>query len=181
MWNSRFLSSWQDRYRLLKPREKAALTLGLMAVLFFLIVQFIYFPTKDRLAQLETSIRGKEKDLSELRGLIARYNGFKANRAPGGVRKIESLNLFSVLEKMATNSGLMDKIEYMRPGAMQLDSLNEERWVEVKLNGIDLKEFTDYLYNLQSFEGNIYLKRLSIRKEGELLNLILQPAVIEQR
>jgi type II secretory pathway component PulM len=181
MWNSRFLSFWQDRFRVLNPREQAAVTLALMTVVFFLMVQFIYFPISDRLVQFETSIKSNEKDLSELKSIISQYNNLKANRTSGDSKRVESLNLFSILEKMAANSGLMEKIEYMRPGAAQLDALNEEKWVEVKLNRIDLKELTDYLYNLQSFEGNIYIKRLSIRKEGERLNLILQPAVIEKR
>ena len=75
----------------------------------------------------------------------------------------------------------MDEIDYMKPGAAQLDTHREEKWVEVKLSDITLKQFTNYLYNLQSFGKGIYIKRLSARKDGDYLNLILQPAVIEYK
>ena len=75
----------------------------------------------------------------------------------------------------------MDKIDYMKPGALQLDGLREEKWVEIKLSRITVLELTKYLYNLRSFNQGIYIKRLAARKEGEYLNLILQPATVELR
>ena len=181
MWNSRSLSAWQDRYHTLTPREQTAIILALIAVFCFMLAQFIYFPMNARRTHIEASIKGKEKDLSELKIIVSQYNKMKANKHSGFKTPVGSLSLFSVLEKLATKSGLIDRIAYMKPGSMQLDATNEEKWVEVKLSQIDLKELTDYLYNLQSFQGGIYIKRLSIRKDGELLDLILQPAIIEKK
>jgi hypothetical protein len=69
----------------------------------------------------------------------------------------------------------------MKPGSLQLDGQREEKWVEIKLSRITLNELTTFLYNLQSLEKDIYIKRLSAKKEGEYLNLFLQPAIIEIR
>ena len=181
MWNSRSLSAWQDRYHTLTSREQTAIILALIAVFCFMLAQFIYFPMNAKLAHLGSSITAKEKDLSELKIIVSEYHGMKANKHSNVKTPAGPLSLFSVLEKLATKSGLIGRIDYMKPGSMQLDAINEEKWVEVKLSQIDLKELTDYLYNLQSFQGGIYIKRLSIRKDRELLNLILQPAIIEKK
>ena len=154
--------------------------MGLLVVVTFLFFQFAYFPMKDELDRLELSVKSKEKDLSELKTIVAQYKRLERTKANHkGKTRGENFDLFSVIETLATKTGLKDKIDYMKPGDLQLDGLKQEKWVDVKFSGITLKEFTDYLYNLRSFGGGIYIKRLSTRKEGKYLNLILQPAVIE--
>ena len=133
----------------------------------------------DKINGLESSVKTKEDDLSELRTIVAHYKRLDKDSAHNKKKSQgEDFNLFSVLEKLATKSGLMDKIDYMKPGSLQLDDSREEKWVEAKMSQITLKELTSYLYNLQSFERGIYIKRLFARKEGEYLNLVLQPAVV---
>lgn len=180
MWNSRLLSALKDRYQLISFRDQPAIMLGLGAVVVFFLLQFVFFPMYDRQRDLKFLIKSKENDLSELKAVVEQY---RRQEASGGksTTKIEegSLNLFSTLERLAAKSGLKDNIDYMKPGSQQLDSLKEEKWVEVKLSRITLKEFIEYLYGLQSFERGMYIKRLSARKEGGYLNLTLQPAIIE--
>jgi hypothetical protein len=127
------------------------------------------------------SIETKEKDLIRLQTLAAQYKRMAQDlkKMSAGKKEGAPFSLFSFLEDMATKGGLMDKIDYMRPGTLQLDSARTEKWVEIKLSDITLKELTIYLYNLQSLGENIYMKRLSARKEGDYLDLILQPAVVE--
>ena len=182
MWSLRSLSALRERFDSLTGREQSVIILGLMAVLAVLLVQFLYFPMSDKLNRQELSIKSKEDDLLRLKAIVAQYKRLKANSdGYKGKTQDDSFNLFSVLEKMATKSGLMDKIDYMKPGTVQLDGVREEKWVELKLSRITLKELTGYLYNLQSFGKGIYIKRLSARKDGDYLTLTLQPAVIEIR
>ena len=182
MSNSRSLFAWQAKYHSLTRREQSAIIVGLMAVLAFFLVQFAYIPLSHRLDRLESAIKSKENDLSKLTNIVAQYKRLESNEeGMKGKARDDAFNLFSVLEKLATHSGLMDKIDYMRPGSLQLDSLRNEEWVEVKLSQINMKEFTEFLHNLHTFGKGIYIKRLSARKDGEYLNLILQPAIIEIR
>ena len=182
MWNSRSLFAWQDRYHSLTRREQSFIIVGLVLVLSFLLIYFVYRPMDDRLNRLESSVKTKEDDLSELRTIVAQYKRLEKNKGDGKEKSQgEDFNLFSVLEKLATKSGLMDKIDYMKPGSLQLDDSKEEKWVEAKMSQMTLKELTSYLYNLQSFGKGIYIKRLFARKEGEYLNLILQPAVVRTK
>lgn len=155
--------------------------LGGIAVSVYLLVQLVFLPVEASVGSLNSTIKSREEDLSELKSIVAEYGRLEAGREKGEVADIEGFNLFSTLEKIATQSGLMDKIDYMKPGSLPLDSLREERWVEVKFSRLTLREMTDYLYNLKAAAGGISVKRLSLRTDGEYLELTLQPAVIEMK
>ena len=135
----------QDKYYALSRREQVVVVVGGLAVALFLLLQLVFLPTHDRLNRLRISAKNKERTLLELNTIAAQYKTISANRQDGGKPRGEAFSLFSVLEKFATESGLMDKIEYMRPGSLQVDPLREEKWVEIKLGRVTLKEFTDYL------------------------------------
>ncbi|MBW1802760.1 MAG: type II secretion system protein M [Deltaproteobacteria bacterium] len=181
MLNSRFLSALNDKYHDLTRRERTAVTVACMGIAFFLLLQFLYFPLSEKIGFLESAVKTRENDLAELKKIVAQYR--RHSKDPGDTEKTAaaSFNLFSALEKFATKTGLMDKIDYMKPGTMMLDASREENWVEVKMNQIDLEDFTDYLFHLQTEGKGIYIKRLSMRKEGEFLNLILQPAIVKPK
>lgn len=181
MWISRSLSALQDKFHALSGREQIIVVGGASAVVLFLLLELVFIPTHDRLNRITGSVKSRERDLIELNTIASQYKNLESGKAESGKSTGESFSLFSVLEKFATESGLMDKIEYMRPGSMQLDPVRDEKWVEVKLGKVTLKEFTDYLGKIQSVGKGIYIKRLSARKEGEYLTLILQPAVTEMR
>jgi len=181
MWNSRLLSALQDKYHALSRREQVVVGIGSLAVILFVLIELVFVPTYGRLDRLTASVKTKERDLNQLKAIVSQYKYLEQIKPGTGGQGGEPFNLFSVLENFATESGLMEKIEYMRPGSLQLDPSKEERWVEVKLARVTLKEFTDYLHRIQSFGRGIYIKRLAARVEGEYLSLILQPAVTESR
>ncbi|MBW1722368.1 MAG: type II secretion system protein M [Deltaproteobacteria bacterium] len=178
MWNSISLSTWRDRFFDRSPREQFILLLGCCALISFLLFRFAYLPLHDRMENLEASVATKEKDLEELKKTIAEYKQIKKLQRNKHEKAEEIFNLFSVLEKIAAQCRLMDKLAYMKPGSLQIDSLREEKWVEVKLLGITLKEMVQYLYNLHREGRGIYIKRLAARKNGEYLDITLQPAVL---
>lgn len=177
--NLRSLSGLRLRYYSLSDREQWALKIGVLALLIFLLLQFLLVPLNSRVRRLESSVQTKERDLKELRTITDKYKSLP--QPSGAGRGGEAFNLFSTLESQVAKSGLMEKIEYMRPGAMQLDTAREEKWVEVKVNRVTLKEMTSLLYNLESFGRGVFIKRLSARKDGDYLTLILQPAVVETK
>jgi hypothetical protein len=179
-WNLRSLSVLKDRYYSLNSREKWAVKVGALALLCFLAIEFVLFPLDGRAKRLKSAIRTKERDLFELKATVAEY---KHLPKPGTMRGRgeEPFSLFSALEKQAAKSDLMPKVEYMRPGGLQLDTTREEKWVEVKMNRITLKEMTEILHSLESLGRGVYIKRLSLRKDGDYLTLIFQPAMIETR
>ncbi len=181
-WNLDSLSSLRNRYEALSLRERTAIISALGAVLCFALIQFVLFPMMDAVKRLESTVKTKQGTLSELRLITAQYNQLSSHRQGNkGGQSADGGSLFSILERLAAKEELMDEIEYMKPGAVQLDTHREEKWVEVKLREMTLKQFTNYLYSLQSYGKGIYIKRLSARKDGDYLDLILQPAVIEYK
>ena len=177
--NLHSLSGLRVRYYSLSDREQWVLKLGVLAFITFLALQLFIFPLDGRVKKLENSVKTKDKDLTELRTIADKYKQLPRPSSAG--KGGEAFNLFSALESQVSKSGLTEKVEYMRPGAMQLDTAREEKWVEVKVNRVTLKEMTSLLYNLESLGKGVFIKRLSARKEGDHLTLILQPAVVETR
>jgi len=171
----------QDKFRTRPQREQVIVLAAAFAVALLLYLELVLLPAHDRIDRLQASIRTSERDLMELHAIVSQYKALESadpvNAKWGG----EPLSLFSVLERLATENGLMEKIEYMRPGGMQLDPARDEKWVEVKLGKVTLKEFAQYIASIQSLGKGIYIKRLSARKDGEYLSLILQPAVVVMR
>ena len=172
----------RDKYYSMSRRERITVTVGLAALVIFVLFQFVFFPMSDKQNRLEFANKSKKEDLLKLRAIVTQYERLEANKEEDkGEKQGESFNLFAVLERLANQSGLMDNIDYKKPGGLQLDGLREEEWVEIKLSRITLHELTKYLYSLQSSENGIYIKRLAAKKEGEYLNLILQPAIIKMK
>ena len=180
MWNSSFLSGLQDRFRSLSSRDRAALIIGVAALGAFLLFQLVFQPLHASCERLESSIRSQEAELSELKQIAADYKRLASKRS-GDVDTTADFNLFSLLETLATGSGLMDRVDYMRPGSMDLDAVRKEDWVEIKLGEVTLKELTEFLYRIRSSGKGVYIKRLSARKAGEYLDIVLQPAVARMK
>jgi type II secretory pathway component PulM len=141
----------------------------------FLLFQVVFQPLHASRERLEASIRTQEEDLAELKRIVAEYDRLSEARAGAGATV--DFNLFSLLEELAASGGLMDRVDYMRPGSVDLDATRREDWVEIKLGDVTLKELTEFLYRIRSSGRGVYVKRLSARKEGDYLDIVLQPAV----
>lgn len=152
-----------------------ALLIGGVCLGAFLLFQLVFQPLHASRERLEASIRTQEEELAELKRIVAEYNRLSEMKSGGGA--VEDFNLFSLLEKLAASGGLMDRVDYMRPGSVDLDAMRREDWVEIKLGGVTLKELTEFLYRIRSSGRGVYVKRLSARKEGDYLDIVLQPAV----
>jgi len=170
----------QDRFRSLGRRDRAALIIGALVLGAFLLFQLVFHPLHASCERLEASIRAQEAELSELKRVVAGYEGLAANRS-GRPDAADDFNLFSLLETLAAGSGLMDRVDYMRPGSMDLDAMRKEDWVEIKLGKVTVRELTELLYRIRSSGKGVYVKRLSARKEGDYLDIVLQPAVARMK
>lgn len=176
MWSSRLRSALGSKFRALSRRDRIALGVCAAVVGLFLLYQLVFQPLSQKREQLEASIQAQEQELAELTGIVQKYRQLTARSTEGGSAD-PNFNLFAALEKLATQSGLMVHVDSMRPGSMDLDSQTREDWVEVQVNQAPLKEITHFLYLLRTADQGIYVKRFSARKDGELLNAVVQPAV----
>lgn len=178
MLNSGLLSGLRDRFAALSRRDRAALMIAGAVLAVFFFYQFVLSPLKSSGERLEASVMAREAELIELKQIAAQYD-----RVSGSVGNAASadFNLFAMLDTVATTSGLMNRLDYMRPGSTDLDADRKEDWVEVKLSAVTLEELTEYLYLIDSSARGVYIKRLSARKDGDYLDIVLQAAVTRMK
>jgi general secretion pathway protein M len=155
----------------LSKREKYFVSTALCAVAIFCLLHFIIIPFFEKRERLERGCRAKEKVFEEISALSAEYQAYEKRSL--GIRSIierreKGFTLFSFLEKTAGDTTVKDHIKYMKPSEPQSTGLYKETMVEIKLEGITLKQLVDYLYHVELSENAICLKRISIKEnKGE--------------
>lgn len=150
----------------LGKREKLAVSLGVGFVAIFLFVQFALFPFLDQRQAMKRGIEVKRAGLNEIRMLKAEYESYK-KRAEGVKgrlqRREKGFTLFSFLEQAAGRAKVKDRIKYMKPSDSQTTAGVKESMVEMKLENINLRQLVDYLYEVESPEHLVSIKRLSLK------------------
>ncbi len=170
----------------LSKREKYFVSTALCAVVVFCLLQFIIIPFFEKRTRIETACRAKEKVFEEISVLSAEYQAYEKRSLDirGTIeRRKKGFTLFSFLEKTAGDTAVKDHIKYMKPSELQSTGTYKETMVEIKLEGITLKQLVDYLYRVE-FSGNaICLKRISIKenkKESGYIDAVLQVVTFRQ-
>ena len=164
----------------LARREKYIVTLSSCAIAVFVLFQFVIFPFFDKRDNLRRGVIAKEEGLREIVLLEDEYESRKGDLQ--GIRHVlarrkKGFTLFSFLEKAAGEAEVKNHIKYMKPSVSREAGAHKESMVEMKLEGITMKQFVAYLYRIESQENAVSIKRLSIKKnkkESDYLDAILQ-------
>lgn len=164
----------------ISDRDRKVLTVGVIFVLLFLVLQFGIFPLKEKRDRLRKGIASREKALVEMRTLQAEYRQLhsKANALfeQLGGRKSD-FSLFAFLEQMAAKSDVKKNIAYMKPSETADDGPFKEIVVEMKLQTITLKQLVQFLKLAESPDNVVAVKKISIqenKKDEETLDVIMQ-------
>jgi len=171
----------------LAKREKYLVSLAACVVVAFVLFQFLIFPFFDKRERLRKGVRVKEGELKEIVALSAKHKNYKKNFQ--GIQETltkreKGFTLFSFLEKSAGGVEVKDYIKYMKPSVSQGKGPYKESMVEMKLEGITLKELVRYLYRIEVPEKAISIKRISIKenkRETGYLDAILQVLTFQQK
>lgn len=170
----------------ISKRDKYALYVGAVFLFFFLIIRLIVFPFIEKKERAERNVQSQTRVLGEMRGLKAEYETLTkqsefskqrfAKRKPG-------FTLFSFLDRLAGEAGVKENIAYMKPSkSEQKDSPYKLSIVEMKLQGINLKQLTPYLHMIETSEESVFVRRVSITKKGKgqgFIDVILQVETFE--
>ena len=142
------------------------------AIAVFLIFEFLVFPFFEKRERFQRGIRGKEGDLKEIVTLSADYQAYK--KSYQNIQMIlnnrkKGFTLFSYLEGAAGKAGVKDHIKYMKPNISKGTGSYpyKESTVEIKLEGITLRQLVGFLYRIESPENIINIKRISIKKNKQ--------------
>ena len=151
----------------LGKREKYLVWLGAGSIAVFFIFLFIIFPFFDDRDRTRRGVRAKEEGLKEIMMLSAEYQALK--KGSQGIQNIlaerkSNFTLFSFLESAAGDAEVKAHIKYMKPSDSQDAGPYKESMVEMKLEGITLKQLVGYLYRIESPENAIRVKRVSVKE-----------------
>ena len=141
--------------------------LGAGSIAVFFIFLFIIFPFFDDRDRTRRGVRAKEEGLKEIMMLRAEYQALK--KGSQGIQDIlarrkSNFTLFSFLESAAGDAEVKAHIKYMKPSDSQDAGPYKESMVEMKLEGITLKQLVGYLYRIESPENAIRVKRVSVKE-----------------
>lgn len=143
---------------------------GACFVGLFLLLYFVVFPFFSSRAKLRRSIQINQERLKEVTRLSAEYQALQRNS--GGIQKAlagreKGLTLFSLLENLAGQAGVKDRIKYMKPSRSQGKGQYKISSVEMQLEGITMRQMFDYLYRIEAPKNIVRIKRISIKKHKE--------------
>ncbi|MEJ2164447.1 MAG: type II secretion system protein GspM [Desulfobacterales bacterium] len=174
------------KFNKLNKRERYAIIAAIGVVGIFLIAQLIIGPFLSRTEQKQNMLRAKAGIVEQMRQMQAEYESLtqKANISESRFRNRQGgFTLFSFLDRLAGETGIKDRISYMKPSKkIDKNSPYKISSVEMKLEAITLEQLTNYLYGVETSENMVDVQKISISKkdikEG-LITAVLQVETVE--
>lgn len=146
-------------------RERLLLGLGIGLLLPLLFIRFCFSPGHRKMKRLAGAIVRQEKDLKEMIKLRDRYQGLEAKLKvfeEGMAQRPAGFTLFSYLESLATQSGMGEKIDYLKPRESAMSERYKRSLMKMKLTGITIENLTRYLHLLESSPYFLQVRRVRI-------------------
>ena len=164
----------------LAKRERLFVTLAAVAVVLFILFEFLVFPFFKERSRMRRGIVERQVELVDIMEGSVRLKALKSNSQgleESLARREEGFALFSYLENAAGTAMVKESIKYMRPSTAKGPGDYKESTVEVRIEAVTLQQLVDYLYRIESPEKVVYVKRMSIQenKKGKgYVDVILQ-------
>ncbi|MBF0228433.1 MAG: type II secretion system protein M [Desulfamplus sp.] len=155
----------------LSRREQDVVSVGSVAVILFILIQFILLPTLDKRQSFINKVNAKKDALKEMVELESRYQEIQSSVMAEKIlvmKRDKSFTLFSFLDRLAQESNVKDNVSYMKPFKRQ--SENSEvafSSVKVKLDEVVMRQVVDFIYKIESSNNLVYISSLSLSRTGE--------------
>ena len=170
----------------LNRREKLAVYGGGILVALFIAVQLIITPLFEKRDALQDKLAAKRRTIAEMRDLQREHQDLKSDITASMSQfeqRPKNFTLFSFLDQLAGETGIKKHVSYMKPST----TINEKTGVslsrvEMELRGISLKDLTRYLYEVETSENMVIVKRLSISRKGRekaMIDAVMQVETVE--
>ncbi len=169
----------------LDERDRKVLFWGALFVCCFLVLQIAVLPFWQARQHLGKSILRKKEELVTIRRLQNEYRKLKAEE--GGIYEKVKLRsndftLFTFLDTRAARVGVKKMIQYMKPSSEEGEGNLREFMVEMKLQGVGLKQLVEFLLVIESEKDVVAVKRIAIQENGTrtgTLDAVLQVTTYE--
>jgi len=170
----------------LNRREKLAVYGGGIAVAIFIVVQLSIAPLFEKREALHEKLSAKRRTIAEMQQLQREHQELQKDITDSMSRfeqRPRQFTLFSFLDQLAGETGIKTHVSYMKPST----TINEKTGVslsrvEMELREISLKDLTRYLYEVETSENMVIVKRLSISRTGRekaMIDAVMQVETVE--
>ena len=151
------------------PRERQMLALMAIAIGLWLLYWFVQGLIVGPMAQAKRTIAVREAALMQMRVLQADYRRVQGQVSllDTQIRSGQQGNVLSMLEEMASEVQIKDKITSMDPRSIPPNDLYRESVIEVRLQSVNLKELTDYLFKIENSGSFLKIKRLRLKTRSD--------------
>jgi general secretion pathway protein M len=133
-------------------------------------VLFLFFkvaidPLFKHSADLDRQIVSARRQLAELRTMQQEYQRQKSvvDTINTQLKKQQNFAIFSRLEEFAGQTGIRNKILYMKPTVSTPSEVYNEESVEIKMEGVTLDQLVRYLHQVENSPQLLKIKRLEIK------------------
>ncbi len=174
-----------NQFKNMTVRERIAVAGATVLVVVLLVYQVLISPFVEGREKKRRMISEKALQVQEMAVMRDEYLGMMARgdslrRMAAG--KESGFTLFAFLEQLAGQTGIKENISYMKPSkSVQKDTQVTLSLVEIKLQGVDMKKLTDFLFHVETSPNAVFVRGVSLTKSGkdELLTAILQIETVE--
>ncbi|MFH0810313.1 MAG: hypothetical protein V2A77_07590 [Pseudomonadota bacterium] len=154
----------------LKPKDRWLLTLIVVLVAGWLGWMFWLAPVLERSARCERMIARKEKQLSELIVLRARWDTLQARRVAFSKRlnkgRAKDFSLATALQGAAQRAGVSEKVTNTKETPCVREGAFKRRVVEAELSELTLEQLVGYLYEVEGPREMLRVDRLDLRPQA---------------
>ena len=140
--------------KMLNRREKYIIYAAGGVVGLLILIHFVVTPFFESRKQMQRSLQTKKGELEEMRRLQAEHEALRGKLQVSKIRfskREKGFTLFSFLDRLAGQTGIKDRISYMKPSkTIQKNSNYKISRVEMKLDNITLEQLAKYLYGVET-------------------------------
>lgn len=162
-------------FYMLQRREQVLVVGAGVLVLAAALFTFVIDPILARGANLNRRLAIASRQLAALQTLRGDYQ--RQKQIMDGIdmqlrRQPRNFTIFSHLEQVAGQTGIQDKIQSMNTVASPPNAVYREDSVEVRMEGVTLKQLTEYLHRVESSSHVLRIKRLQVKPTRENRQLL---------
>ena len=155
------MNFWQK----LQPRERLFIGGAGAALVLLLLFKVAIDPLFKHSADLDRQIVTAHRQLAELRTMQQEYQRQKSvvDTINNQLKRQQNFAIFSRLEEFAGQTGIRNKILYMKPTVSTPSEVYNEESVEIKMEGVTLEQLVRYLHQIENSPQLLKIKRLEIK------------------
>lgn len=170
-------------FHMLQRREQILVVGAVILVLVAVLFTFVIDPILARAVNLDRRLDAATRQLAELQALRGDYQRQQQilDRIDAQLRRQKkNFAVFSHLEQVAGQTGIQDKIRSMNTVASPPNTVYKEDSVEVRMEGVTLRQLIEYLHRVERSPQVLRIKRLQVnpaRANRQLLSVRFRVSV----